>query len=322
MKTVSYLWLLILLVALILTGCQGPRTEPVSPSVVQQIGPTNPIEPGPPGEAAKDPFIFKPESPQKPVLPAVKEQALVCNAKLDLLRVFICSDETVNLSNSRYKSDECRQKVTEHFTDMGYRIVEETSPGYDVSGNALTSLAEKYDVDLFVLLKADVKQTDKFGDYFLYEADGRGRVAQIVGNELVTTTSANVRGKRALNEQGAAQSALQACAQEIGQKLSYEIIRKSSTGILVRELVVDGLERAEQADYVRVGLSEKPGIQSVSLKKWDNTSKRAVFLIRLDASVKENLASYLENINNVRLKVKKFDETKVKSREKAFWEIF
>jgi len=323
MKRLDCLLILVLLCsAAALVGCQGQRTTPAAGPVVEPSGPEMPIEPGPPGKKPKDIYIDKPERPPRPEVPAEAEHALVCNAKLDLLRVFICSDETVHLSDGTHKYDECRQKVTEHLTDMGYRVVEGASPGYDVSGRVLESIAKSRDVDLFVLLKAEVKQRDKFGDFYSFEADGRGRVAQIVGEELVTTTSAYVHGKRALSEQKAAQSALQACAKEIGQKLSYEILRKSSSGILVRELIVDGLERAEQVDYVRIGLLKKPGIRSVALKSWDNKSKRAVFLIRLDASVKENLAAYLEKTDNVRLKVKQFEKTELKSREKEFLEIF
>lgn len=322
MEIKNCLLILMLCGVVILSGCQAQRTTPPAPSVVEPIESAEPIKPGPTEDKPKDLYIVKPVTPKRRELPVEDEHASVCTAKLDLLRVFICSDETVHLSDSTYKSDECRQKVVEHFSDMGYRVVEGASPGYDVSEDELKNIAGSQNVDMLVLLQVDVKEQGKFGDFYLFEADGRGRVAQIVGDELVTATSAYVRGKRALSEQKAAQSALQACAQEIGQKLSYEILRKSSSGILVRELIIDGLTRARQADYIRIGLSNKPGIRSVSLKSWDEVSRRAVFLIRFDASVKENLAAYLENIDNVRLKVKQFEETKLKSRRKLLLEIF
>lgn len=322
MKRINYLILLLICCLTALAGCQGQRTTPSALPVVQPTEPAMPVPPGPTDEKPEGTHIIKPEQSGRAELPVEDEHALVCSAKLDLLRVLVCSDETVHLSDETYKSDECRQKVVEHFSNMGYRVVDGAYPGYDVSGGALSEIANKRNVDLFVLLKADVKQWDKLGDFYVFEADVRGRVAQIVGDELVTATSAYLHGKRALSEQKAAQSALQACAKEIGQKLSYEILRKSSTGILVRKLVIDGLERSEQVDYVKVGLLKKSGIQSVERTSWDEKNRRGVFLIRLDASAKEHLAAYLEQIDNVRLEVKRLEKTEVKSRKKKFLGIF
>lgn len=322
MKTRRLLLGLLLVNLVVMAGCHGQRTTPPAERVVLPPPPVAPVPPGPPEKRPKDPYVVIPQPPDKPILPPQEEQALVCTAKLDLLRVLICSDETVHLSDTAYKSDECKQKVVEHFSDIGYRVVDGAFPGYNASGGTLKGIANDIDVDLFVLLYAKTTLRDKFGDFYLFQADGRGRVAQIVGNELVTATSANVRGKRGLSEGEAAQSALQACGEEIGQKLSYEILRKSSSGILVRELTIDGLGRASQADYIRVGLEKKPGVYSVTLKRWDSTNKRAVFLIRLDASVKENLAAYLEDIEKVRLRVTEFQKTELKSREKGPLEVF
>ena len=174
---------------------------------------------------------------------------------------------------------------------------------------------------MFVLVEAKAKQVDKFGDYYSFEADGRGKVAQISDNELLTTKSAFVRGKRALNEQQAAESALEKCGEELAAKLSDEILRKSARGVLLRRISVDGLRNAEQADYVRVGLAKKKGVQSVALRSWDRSSGRAVFWVRLDASVKENLAAYLEQIDNVKLRVERLDKTGAESRKKGLLEF-
>ena len=58
---------------------------------------------------------------------------------------------------------------------------------------------------------------------------------------------------------------------------------------------------SQQVDYVRVGLSRKPGIQSVALKSWDRRTGRAIFWVRLDASVKENLGYGNPNVTTEKM---------------------
>jgi hypothetical protein len=245
----------------------------------------------------------------RPVVPDEDKASLLYYAKLDLLRILICSEEQVRLGGETLNSDALLQEASEHFTNIGFRVIDGSPcPGYVSSAATLELIANKRDVDMFVLLRAQSKQVSKFGDFYSFEADGRGKVAQISDKELLTTTSAFVRGKRALNERQAAESALKVCGQELANKLSDEILRKSARGALLRRIRVDGLGRAEQVDYVRVGLSQKPGIQSVALKSWDSRSRRAIYWVRMDASVKENLAAYLEDIANVRLQVERLDK--------------
>ena len=171
------------------------------------------------------------------------------------------------------------------------------------------NLANERDIDMFVLLSLVAQQKDKFGRFYSFEAEGRGKVVQISDKELVTTKSAAVRGERSSRASAAGESALVACAKELGSKLTDEILRKSSRGLLLRRVSVSGLTSAALVDYVRVGLQRKPGIQSVTLSRWDRRTNRAVYWVRMDASVKENLAAYLEELEDIRLKVKRLDNT-------------
>ncbi|MBN2590031.1 MAG: hypothetical protein JXA96_09220 [Sedimentisphaerales bacterium] len=283
MKRNCYLLMLLLFYIALMAGCQqGLRTDPS-------------------------------ESP-----PGVMDDKI---AQLDMLRILICSQEQVELSDESYNSDEMLQQVIEHFSNLGFRIVEGSpAPAYTSSPGTLATIANEQDVDMFVLLRAEPKMLDKLGNFYSYEVDGRGKVAQIVGQELLTTTSSLVRGERDLNERRAVDSALQACGQELAQKLSDEIVRKTAQGALLRRISVSRLDRAELVDYVRVGLSQKPGIESVSLASWNKSSGRAIFWVRLDPSVKENLAAYLEQIDNVKLRVKRLDNTDTSSRKKYLLE--
>jgi len=238
------------------------------------------------------------------------KSALIYQAQLDLLRVLICSQEQIKLAQENVDSDYALQRVVEHFTDMGFRVLDGSPcPGYNAAVTELKQIANQRDVDMFVVLKSAAQQRDKFGDFYSFEAEARAKVLQNSDKELLTTKSAYALGQRNLRAQAAAETALVACAKELGSKLTDEILRKSARGILLRRLRVTGLTRASLVDYVRVGLQEKPGIQSVTLSSWDRASGVAVFWVRMDASAKENIAAYLEQLDNIRLKVQRMDNT-------------
>jgi hypothetical protein len=304
-----------------LAGCQrmDQRVDPVVTDPPRTM-PTQDIPPAPDRENTHIETSVKPKF--RSAISDVEKASLLYQARLDLLRILVCSEEEVQLSNEKYNSDVLLQEASEHFTDIGFRVIEsDQCPAYSSTAGALDIIANQRDVDMFVLLRANSKQVSKFGEFYSFEADGRGKVSQISDKELLTTKSAFIRGKRALNEKQAAESALKECGQELAKKLSDEILRKSARGALLRRIRIDGLYRSEQTDYVRVGLLKKPGIQSVALRSWDRETGRAIFWVRLDASVKENLAAYLEQIKNVRLKVERLDKTGPESRKKGLLEF-
>lgn len=319
MKKISYL-IPPFFCIMIFAGCQrvDQRTEPVVTAPER----TMPVEDVPPTQDRENAYIETSVKPKaRPVVPDEGKASLLYHAKLDLLRMLICSEEQVQLSNEKYGTDELLQQVNEHFSDIGFRVIEGSPcPGYSSPAETLSTIANQRDVDMYILLKAKAKQADKFGDFYSFEADGRGKVVQISDKELLTTKSTIVRGKRALNEQQAAESALKKCGQELAEKLSDEILRKSARGALLRRISVDGLSKAEYVDYVRVGLSKKAGIQSVALKSWDKGTGRAIFWVRFDASVKENLAAYLEELDAIKLKVERLEKTGVNSHKKGLLE--
>ena len=310
----TYLVALIMGAMVLSVGCKtADRIEAVPPRVVPPPEQAMPPEDVPPQSEREDPFQVKSVKPPfRPAVPDEDKSALIYQARLDLLRLLICSDEKMHLAAGVVEADQCLQVAKEHFSDMGFRVLDGLPcPRYVSNPGQLGSMAADSDVDMFVLFQAEAQQVDKFGDFYSFEADGRGKVAQISSGELLTTKSTLIRGKRALNEQQAAASALKQCGTELAQKLSDEILRKSGRGVLVRRVVVDGLESSEQADYIRVGLGKKAGIRSVALKSWRNG--RAVFWVRLDAGAKENLAAYLEELDHVKLTVQRLDKGTIKS---------
>jgi hypothetical protein len=299
-------------------GCQEKqRTTPVVGPVVTPPGPAMPAQDRPPEDARpSDPTTISSVKPAfQPAVPDEDKATLLYQAQLDLLRILICSDEAMVVNGEDMPADVMRQQAAEHFSSLGFRVLDGSPcPAYDASPARLSSLANQRDVDMFVLLRGTSKQVDKLGNFYSFEAEGRAKVAQIVGNELVTTQSAFVRGKRGLNAQQAAESALIVCGDELAKKCSDEILRKSARGALLRRVRVDGLRSARLVDYVRVGLTGKPGVQSVELGSWDQVTGTAVFWVRLDASAKENLAAYLEQLADIRLRVERLDQTGADSR--------
>ncbi|MCU0916785.1 MAG: hypothetical protein MUC88_19835 [Planctomycetes bacterium] len=165
----------------------------------------------------------------QPTVPDEDKAALLYKAQLDLLRILICSDEIMIVNGEQVSTDVMRQQTAEHFSNLGFRVLDGSpGPSYDVPADQLGTLANQRDVDMFVLLRGRSKQVDKFGNFYSFEAEGRAKVAQISGNELLTTQSAFVRGKRGLNVQQAAESALTVCGDELAKKCSDEILRKRS----------------------------------------------------------------------------------------------
>jgi hypothetical protein len=299
-------------------GCQShSRTDPLTPRITEPPQAAEPVSQRPPSPDKQNPY--QADSEKSKFTPAVETEdkaSLIYTAKLDLLRVLICSDERVKFEGEILDSDEMLQAVKEHFSDMGFRVMDgPPCPAYTSAAGDFRAVADEADVDIFVLLRAKVKKVDRFGDFYSYEADGQGKVVQISDTELLTTKSSLVRGKRALDKERAAISALEECGKELAGKLTDEIIRKADRGVLLRRIVVDDLDDARQVDYIRVELAAKPGIRSVVLKKWDERSGRAIFWVRFDASVKENLMGYLEELKTVHLEVEKKSKIGVKAEE-------
>jgi hypothetical protein len=344
-KTVHFVILLLCCVTLSV-GCQGERVTPVAGPVVTPPQPSGPIQDQPPREQRReDPTtVSSVKLLYEPAIPDENKSALVYQARLDLLRILICSRETMVIDGRDKPSDVMRQVVAEHFTNMGFRVLNESfrpehpvsprqpgarakerdgdlngssCPEYSASPRELGAIANERDVDMVLLLRGTSKQVDKMGEFYSFEVDGRAKVAQFSGNELLTTQSALVRGKRALNVEQAAESALKVCGEELGKKLSDEIVRKSARGALVRRVRVEGLREAKDVDHIRVDLQRKPGIQSVTLGNWDQRTGVAVFWVGLDASAQGNLGAYLEQLDQIRLRVERLDQTGAESDKKG-----
>ena len=299
-----------------LMGCQ--RTTPVADRVVEPPARAMPMTDVPPERERSDPYQVKSVKPEfRPAVPDEDKASLMYQAQLDLLRVMICSDEVIRSVEGNIESDYAKQAAIEHFSDIGFRVLEASPcPGFALSNEELAWVAKERDVDLFVMLKVDSKKVDRFGDFYSFEANGRVKVAQISDAELVTSKSTLIRGKRALNEQQAGESALTQCGEELARKVSDEILRKSGRGIMLRRVKIEGIDGARDADYVRVGLIDKPGVRSVTVRSVKDG--RAVLWVRVDPSAEDNLAAYLETLDNIHLKVERIDNKGIKSKKTMF----
>jgi hypothetical protein len=310
---------LVLCCAVLFGGCRSVRTTPVSERVV------NPPEQAPP--APDVPPVKQPGSTTTVTsvnnttvssIPSEDKPSLIYQAQLDLLRILICTEEAMVIDGQTQPTDVLHQAAAEHLSDLGFRVLDgPPCPGYQASAGELTVLANERDIDMFVLFRGTSKQVDKFGNFYSFEVDGRGKVLQIAGNELLTTQSEMVRGKRALNQVQAAESALRLFGEKLGTMLSDEIVRKSGRGVLVRRVRVEGLRELRYADNIRVDLGRKPGIRSVTLSGWDERTRVAVFWVYMDASAKENLGAYLEQLGQIRLRVERLDQTGAGTEKKG-----
>lgn len=301
--------LLFVATAIALTGCQE-RTDTRTEPIVTEPSRTGRLYDTPPQRDTRENQYQATSTVTEysPAVPDEEKSSMVYYAKLDLLRLLVCADEKAEIDGAVTYTDQLAETVREHFSDMGFRVLNESPcPGFGSSAYQLSSIANARDADMFVLLKGEAEQVDRFGDFYSFEAKGRGKVVQIAGNELLTTKSAFVRGKRSLDSDTAAESALQQCGRELAAKLSDEVVRKSGRGMLTRRVEVSGIKKSADVDYIRVGLAKKPGVISVSQAAWNAQTGNVVYWVRIDASVKENLAAYLEDIQGVKLKVTRLD---------------
>jgi len=238
MKRTNHLVSVLICCLTVLAGCQ--RADQGADPVVTTPPRSMPAEDVPPAAQRDNAYVETSVKPKvRPAVPDEDKAALLYAAKLDLLRVLICSEEQIQVGSETHSTDTLLQVASEHFTNIGFRVIDGAPcPGYSSSAEILEVTASQRDVDMFVLLTAGSKPADKFGEFYSFEADGRGKVAQISDKELLTTTSASVRGKRALDERQAGESALAECGKALAVKLSDEILRKSARGALLRRVSI------------------------------------------------------------------------------------
>ncbi len=305
----------IVLTVLFIGGCGSskPRTPDYQdPRVVTQPETEPPILPTPVETKKNDDPILRPDNNSGDIISSDQESNLVYQAKLDLLRLLICCD-------GESGADDLKDEIKRHFVNLNYRVLDfYKCPGYNPRPETVERLADEYDADLMVLARLTrVDQKDKFGNYYLYEAEADGKVLQIVGNEVLASKDVYVYGKRTTNQSQAVKNTVQKCGEELAGELSYEILRKSGSGVLVRRIQVDGLKRVKYVDYIETELQKLPGVKSVSRISWDSQTGRALFWVRMDAGIKDNLAAYLEQLDTIHLKVTRLDKTGLETDKTA-----
>ena len=118
---------------------------PLKPGWLNPPAPTPPIEDDPP-QRREDPYIVKPSPLARPDVPDDQTAALMYQARLDLLRIMICSEERLTLDGESFDSDFALQTAQEHFSNLGYRVVEGYGcPGYNATGPELRTAARQKD---------------------------------------------------------------------------------------------------------------------------------------------------------------------------------
>ena len=292
-------------------GCQGERTTPVTSPAVNPPRATGPAQDVPPVTPPGNPTtVNSVNRGNKPALPDAEKSSLIYQAKLDLLRILICCDEGVVVEGRPHPSSAMQQVVAEHFSNMGFRVLDGSPcPEYTAPPEELALLANERDVDLFVLLRSVSTPVDKFGEFYSFEVDGRSKVVQISGNELLTTRKCRSARQTCFERRTGGRERLKMCGEELAKKLSDEIVRKSSRGRSGAPGSRRGLAQFTYADWIRVDLEHKPGIQSVALSGWTERTGTAIFWVRLDAGAKENLGAYLEQLDQIQLHVQRLDQT-------------
>lgn len=234
-----------------------------------------------------------------------KKQAAVLKAWLDLHQTAICGGEALALSAGREQTTVARDALRSALERLGFNILGATS---DLAYEANTQEQESFRGDtrcnLVFLLRGSAKKTDKFGDFYVFEAELSGKVVNLTTHQEVASQTLRAKGERLLDEKQAAVSAVTAAANKLTDYLTNEVARKWQATSLVRvALTIANLSRQDKVESLRNELQARSGVYYVSLENWDRQKATARFEVLSRSDAREFLAGYVGGSRGGRITV-------------------
>ncbi len=305
--------LAVLALVLVVGGCApdrinppdrpGPRPNPVIP------GPGAPVAP-PPADVPdnSDPTTIRlKQAPFKPTYSDAEKQKIVQESLLGLQRVLVCTDELAVLSTGKTSASVVKDSMTDKLTALTFKVVQSSKQlSFSPSEREQDAFRESAKCNLAFVAAATVRKADKFGKFWSFTGDVRGKVLNLTTHQIIASKNFTKRGKRGLDEAMAARSALESASKDLVTYLTDEVVRQWEATSLVRMvLVATNIDNVRMADDIRVGLQRRVGIHYVSLDSWDSDSQVAVYEILCRFDVQRFLAAYVDEVRGKgRVKVK------------------
>jgi len=346
-RSLSFCFIPLLFLALLAAGCAPNRTEgkdwpqPRKPGQ-EPPGPA-PLEPPPADDTTgktsvppvkADPSVEKPQpgstaekivtgatEPLKGRIADDEKQKIIEASLINLQRMIVGADEQVVLSGGSQASEAAKEQIVTKLGELEFNVIQSNDKlSFSPTEQEQEGWRRGNNCNLLFLLKGESKKQDKFGSFYSFEAKLQGKVLNLTTHQIIASKTITKRGRRALNEDEAAEDALRAAAKDMAKYLSDEVIRKWEYTSLVRMVLeVNNVESIGQADDIRVGLQKRVGVFYVSLDSWHHETEKAVYDVLCRFDVQRFLAAYVEELRDGGLKVrwiKKGGEA-IKAKRKA-----
>jgi len=299
-----------------LTGDGSAKLRPPDPSIT---GPDLPVAPPPP-EPEPD-VVIRP----KVELPAgcltdVEKQKIVRNALLDLQRMFVLSRERLALSSGVKTCLMARDAVQKRLAELGFMVIQNAQDlPFAPSERQQDQFRRMCDCNLAILIDSEATKLDRFGNFWSFQSEAMGKVLNLTTHQIIAQTSTANRGKRALDERAAAESAQRASAAELATYLTDEVARKwEATSLVKVEVSVKELATAVKAEKLRVELLERPGVYYVSTEGWDADSECARYEVLCRFDVREGIVGYIEQLDKGKVDILEIGDA-ITAERKGLW---
>jgi hypothetical protein len=263
------------------------------------VTPVPPIPEPDPVVITPDPVVI-PDDPSvgpkavvklKGAMTMAEKQKVVKTALLNLQRCFVSAEKDMS---------EARDVLVTALAEPGFNVVQAAKDmKFDPTEDALDKFRADNNCNLVFLLKGEAKQKDKFGTFFSYECKLSGKILNLYTHQIIARKTITQRGARKQDADQAAESAVVAAAEPMGEYLIKEVARKwQATSLLKAKLEIHDVEDAGVCNDLRAGLQNRVGVYYVSLERWDVGGRTAEFEVLCRFDVKEHLLAY---VNELRL---------------------
>jgi len=256
------------------------------------------------------PAVAKPEIPDtrkivtdvrppfKPTYSVEKKAKFVKDSRLNLQRVFVCTDEMAVLSTGNVAFSVVREALIDKLTKLNFKVIESSSTlGFSPSEAEQDAFRESENCNLVFLAAATTGKADKFGNFWSFSGKVRGKLLNLTTHEIIGSKNVDKRGKRALGEGEAATSSLRAAGEDAATWLTDKAVEKwEATSLERTTFVAANITNAEMADDIRVGLEKRVGVRYVSLEGWDSQSQTAFYDILYRYDVRKSMESYIYSV--------------------------
>jgi hypothetical protein len=230
-------------------------------------------------------------------------------ALLHLQRMIISSDERIEVDGGHENTTAARDELATRLSELDYYLVASSEHlSYDASEASQRRFRSANDCNLVFLLQGEAEQFDRLGNFYLYQAELKGKVINLTTHQEIASKTIFRKGERTLDPVAAGENALELAAADVATYLTDEISRKWEATTLIRmKVVITDIDHAQELDDVRIGLQRRHGIYYVSVEQWDKVSDRAVLEVLCRFDVREYLVGYVDELRGGRVQVERVE---------------